>query len=76
MLEANCFISNLHTNLLTLSLLLPRSYCGLVSFWISREINDKKSKKSKKWIARGVEYKNEIDKLAMSASAWNFQNSK
>jgi len=45
------------------------SYSGLVSFWVGREKNDKK------WIARGVECKDEIEKLAASASIWNFQNS-
>ena len=50
------------------------SYSGLVSFWIAREINNDK-KKSKKWIKRGVECKDEIEKLSVSASKWNFQNS-
>ena len=49
------------------------SYAGLVSFWVAREINDKK--KSKKWIQRGVECKDEIEKLSVLASTWNFQNS-
>jgi hypothetical protein len=34
------------------------------------------NKQSKKWIARGVECKDAIEKLAISASTWNFQNSK
>ena len=45
------------------------SYIGLVSFWVGREKNDKT------WIARGIECKNEIEKLAASVSIWNFQNS-
>jgi len=49
-----------------------RFYAGLVSFWVAREINDKK--KSKKWIQRGVECKDEIEKLSVLASKWNFQN--
>ena len=52
----------------------PSRYSGLVSFWIGREINDKK-KESMKWLARGVACKDEIEKLAASASKWNFQNS-
>jgi len=43
-------------------------YFGLVSFWIGREANDKK------WIARGVESKVSIEKLAVIGSGWNFQN--
>eukprot|EP00985_Skeletonema_marinoi_P023684 scaffold15914_cov140-Skeletonema_marinoi.AAC.4 len=35
-------------------------------------MNDKK--KSKKWIQRGVECKDEIEKLSVLASTWNFQN--
>jgi hypothetical protein len=45
------------------------SYSGLVSFWVGREKNDSK------WIARGCKCKEEIEKLAASASIWNFQNS-
>jgi tetratricopeptide (TPR) repeat protein len=52
----------------------PSRYSGLVSFWIGREINDKK-RESMKWLARGVACKDEIEKLAASASKWNFQNS-
>ena len=48
------------------------SYAGLASFWIGRETD---GRKSKKWIARGVECKDAIEKLATSASEWNFQNS-
>ena len=48
------------------------SYSGLVSFWIARESN---SKKKKKWIRRGVECKDKIEKLSDLASTWNFQNS-
>jgi len=51
----------------------PVSYSGLVSFWIGREIKD--GKKAKKWLARGAECKDEMEKLAASASEWNFQNS-
>ena len=32
-------------------------------------------KKSNKWLASGVECKDEIEKLAVLASAWNFENS-
>ena len=45
------------------------SYFGLVSFWIGRETN------SNRWIARGAESKVSIEKLAVLASTWNFQNS-
>ena len=45
------------------------SYSGLVSFWIGREKDDKN------WIARGVKCKDEIERLVVSASTWNFQNS-
>jgi hypothetical protein len=37
--------------------------------WVGRELGDKE------WIARGVECKEEIEKLAASASKWNFENS-
>ena len=50
------------------------SYSGLVSFWVAREMGDNKNK-SWKWLARGVECKNELVKLSVSASTWNFQNS-
>eukprot|EP00986_Skeletonema_menzelii_P013807 scaffold8428_cov151-Skeletonema_menzelii.AAC.5 len=49
------------------------SYSGLVSFWVSREMSGKK--KSSKCLEKGVECKDEIEKLATFASAWNFQNS-
>ena len=45
------------------------SYAGLASFWIGREMNDKDL------IAKGTECKNEIEKLVVIASTWNFQNS-
>lgn len=45
------------------------SYAGLASFWIGREMNDKEL------IAKGTECKNEIEKLVVLASTWNFQNS-
>jgi hypothetical protein len=50
------------------------SYFGLVSFWIARDLNNKKYI-AKKWIARGAESKVAIEKLAVLASIWNFQNS-
>jgi hypothetical protein len=64
------------TSSMALTFAFPRlhthSYSGLVSFWVGREKGDKNSKK---WIERGVKCKEEIEKLAVSASVWNFQNS-
>ncbi len=45
------------------------SYYGLVSFWLGRETNDER------WVARATESKVSIEKLAVLASTWNFQNS-
>jgi hypothetical protein len=36
---------------------------------VGRELRDKE------WIKRGIERKDEIEKLAASASVWNFENS-
>ncbi|KAL7431919.1 hypothetical protein ACHAXM_002874 [Skeletonema potamos] len=52
----------------TSTMFFRRFYSGLVSFWVGREKNDSK------WIARGCKCKEEIEKLAASASIWNFQN--
>ena len=49
--------------------LYAHSYAGLASFWIGREMDDKEL------IAKGTECKNEIEKLVVLASSWNFQNS-
>uniref|UniRef100_A0A7S2LX91 Uncharacterized protein n=1 Tax=Skeletonema marinoi TaxID=267567 RepID=A0A7S2LX91_9STRA len=49
-------------------------YSGLVSFWVARETDDNDRKESKKWIKRGVECKDKIEKLSVSASTWNFEN--
>jgi hypothetical protein len=56
-----------HTNIFGFS--MHYSYAGLASFWIGREMNDKEL------IAKGTECKNEIEKLVVLASTWNFQNS-
>jgi len=45
------------------------SYAGLASFYIGRELEDSVL------ITRGTECKDEIEKLVVSASTWNFQNS-
>ncbi len=45
------------------------SYAGLVSFWIGRETNDREL------LRKGTECKDKIEKLVVSASTWNFQNS-
>ncbi len=63
------FISPLPTDIRFFSFFIS-SYFGLISFWIGRETNDKK------WIARGTESKEAIEKLSLLASTWNFQNSK
>mmetsp|Transcript_3236 Transcript_3236/g.4867 ORF Transcript_3236/g.4867 Transcript_3236/m.4867 type:complete len:281 (+) Transcript_3236:39-881(+) len=47
-------------------------YSGLVSFWVARETDDKKE--LTKWIKRGVECKDKMEKLSVSASTWNFEN--
>ncbi|KAK1734218.1 hypothetical protein QTG54_014985, partial [Skeletonema marinoi] len=49
-------------------------YSGLVSFWVARETDDNDRKESNKWIKRGVECKDKIEKLSVSASTWNFEN--
>lgn len=59
--------------LVFLLLSCQNSYSGLASFWIGREIKDRK--KAKKWLTRGAEIKDEMEKLTASASEWNFQNS-
>ena len=56
-----------------LLLVCTYSYSGLVSFWVARETNDRKE--LTKWIRRGVECKDKIEKLSVSASTWNFENS-
>ncbi len=50
------------------------SYSGLISFWVAREMNGKHG--SKKWRDRAIKCKDEFVKLSISASAWNFENSK
>lgn len=45
------------------------SYAGLASFWVGRETNDTEL------TGKGIECKDKIEKLVVSASTWNFQNS-
>ena len=58
-----------------LLLVCTYSYSGLVSFWVAREMNDNDRKELTKWIKRGVECKDKMEKLSVSASTWNFENS-
>ncbi len=69
MTNCSSFCIRLPSLTFALPLLHAYSYAGLVSFWVGRELDEKE------WIARGVECKEEIEKLAASASKWNFQNS-
>lgn len=71
-----------HAHFLFFSTILS-SYFGLVSFWLAREVyhkdkEDSRSRKrdSKRWMTRGSEMKDVIEKLATTASTWNFENSK
>jgi len=56
----------------TPNMFFRRFYSGLVSFWAARESNV--NKESERWRKRGVDCKDEIEKLSFSASTWNFQN--